>query len=113
MSIVANTVDWHVRFNPDYVADTLAELESALASYVGAYVRVLDQADQVYKVVYDNGVLKAVVVINEHHNLTPVNVDDVNVYIQDSAPTDTGKFLWIQTNYGGPDDFTFWFEDGT
>lgn len=113
MSIVANTENWNVRFNPDFVADTLVELEADLATYVGKYVRVLDQPDQVYKVVYDNGTLRAIVVINEHHSLVPVNVDDVNVYIQDAAPVDTGKYLWVQTNFGSPDDFTFWFDDGT
>lgn len=38
----------------------------------------------------------------------------VPLYIQDDAPTvDPGtKYMWIQTNYGEPGGFTFWFDDG-
>lgn len=34
------------------------------------------------------------------------------VYIQDTQPTGSGPYLWIQTNYGGGDCVTFWIEDG-
>ena len=31
-------------------------------------------------------------------------------FIQDAAPTTSGKYLWIQTNYNG--GTTLWFNDG-
>lgn len=35
------------------------------------------------------------------------------VFIQDTQPTVTNKFIWIQTNVGGdPSSFSMWFEDG-
>lgn len=37
----------------------------------------------------------------------------VPLFIQDDAPvTDAPKYMWLQTNYGEPGSFTFWFEDG-
>lgn len=35
------------------------------------------------------------------------------LFIQDTQPNYSEKYLWIQTNYMQPGDFTFWFEDKT
>ena len=36
------------------------------------------------------------------------------IFISNSAPSASGKYLWIQTGLGDlGTDFTFWFEDGT
>lgn len=35
------------------------------------------------------------------------------LFIQNTKPTVSGKYLWIETNVlGNPSNFTFWFEDG-
>lgn len=37
----------------------------------------------------------------------------VPLYIQDTQPTVSGPYQWIQTNYNGiPGNFTIWFNDG-
>lgn len=36
------------------------------------------------------------------------------IFISNTAPSTTGKYLWIQTGLGDTSsDFTFWIEDGT
>lgn len=44
----------------------------------------------------------------------PVSVaGDTPVFIQNTQPSHSGKYLWIQTNVNGnPLDFQVWFEDG-
>lgn len=38
---------------------------------------------------------------------------DTPVFIQETQPVVSGKYLWIQTNVNGnPLDFQVWFEDG-
>lgn len=37
---------------------------------------------------------------------------EIPLYIQDTQPTDTNKYQWIQTNIGVPGSFTIWFNDG-
>lgn len=40
-------------------------------------------------------------------------VGDYPLFIQDTQPIESGKYLWIQTNINqNPDEFSFYFEDG-
>lgn len=42
-----------------------------------------------------------------------VVVGDNPVFIQETQPTHSGKYLWIQTNIDAdPNNFSLWFEDG-
>lgn len=106
MGIVANTLvlDHTVTHYPDYIADTLAELQATPGPYLNKFVLVLESG-KLYKVLEDLTV--------QYTSLKLAN--DVRTFIQGSAPTvDPGtKYLWIQTGLGvGGDGFSVWFDDG-
>ncbi len=43
----------------------------------------------------------------------PPGAGGVPVYVGPDAPPDPpAKYFWIQTEYGGPNGFTLWFQDG-
>jgi len=35
-----------------------------------------------------------------------------NLFVQDSAPTHVGNYMWLQTNYQVPGGMALWVEDG-
>lgn len=112
MAILTDTSgEWIATVHSSYVADTLAELQASAASYIGEYVRVVDQDNKVFYV-------KDAATLRPIYNLTYFSMDQhdpnsMNLYIQDSAPTSPPqKYLWIQTNYQEPGGITFWVEDG-
>lgn len=41
-----------------------------------------------------------------------LRLNGIATYVQDETPTDTGKYIWLQTNFEAPGDFTLWFNDG-
>lgn len=43
---------------------------------------------------------------------TVSGVAGVPLFVQDTAPTVVGNYMWVQTNYLIAGDIAFWIEDG-
>lgn len=57
MAINAYTGDkYKLLITPDYIADTLAEVQSDLATYVNSYVQILDENNSIFHVYEERGV---------------------------------------------------------
>lgn len=112
MPIVANTesLSRFVLHRVDFVADTLSELQSNPGPYINQFV-LIKPTGQIYKVLED----LSVEFIKLSLRTTDVNTgeDDVRLFIQPTQPTVPAgvKYLWVQTEYGGPGGITVWYED--
>lgn len=109
---------FYLRIKPDFIADTLLEVQLDLETYVGKYVQIIDQASKIYYVQRVCGTP----VLNEAYDFTNYEAKPSEgetfvgfpLYIQDTQPVTTfPKYLWIQTNYQEPGGLTFWVEDAT
>lgn len=118
MAIVSNTNSYSVSRIPDFVADTKAELDAAIAIYVGNEVLTLDDGKIYYvssgsedapttpeliDIKYDNaGLLEGEVVDEESHN-------DLDQLVHDVAET-----AHEEINYSGNqlDSIIIWTDSG-
>ena len=48
----------------------------------------------------------------EEDFVTWLRLNGVATYIQKDQPVDSRPYIWIQTEFGTPDGFTLWFNDG-
>lgn len=107
--ITPSTNHYNLEIKPDFSADTVAELDSDLATYLGKYVYAVD-TKKVYFVETDD--TNTIIRIDAYEVNYDINTAITPLYIQDTTPTDTTKYLWIQTNVGGnPADYAFWFNE--
>lgn len=50
---------------------------------------------------------------NDGHTVVSDSGDAVHpLFVQDNQPSDTGAYLWVQTNAGASGKFTLWVNDG-
>ncbi len=105
---------FNITIIPNFVADTLAELDSNLATYVSNYVQVVDQGNKVYYVQDEHGVITRQEAYEfDNYAITNVSVvDQYPTYIQQSAPTppvNVTKYQWWETD-GAGELVTLWIE---
>lgn len=100
MAINPNSINFPLTIRVDYVADTLAELESDAAQYLNKYVLV-SETGRLYRVSYDQSVNYT------RFDISPVDVlQGAMVYIQPNQPSvpPRTKYLWIRTGLGPNED---------
>lgn len=92
MGIILNTTNMNfgLRIRPDYIADTLAELQSDLATYVGKYVQATDQAGKIYYVCVHRGVPT----LQEAYNFANYQISTAD------SPTSGGGGVLVYTPIG-------------
>ena len=77
----------------------------------GGSTRLTENDDVVWKKNPDNNDAFVYDIAQKKFVLQPMST--VPLFIQSTAPTTSAeKYLWIQTEIGANNDWSFWFEDG-